>query len=498
MYPTLLKVGSFEVTTFGLMMFLAFIIGGWVLSRQYRRYGLTDDLASSITMAAAIGGIVGAKIYYAILFRDWHLLFERAGLVWYGGLIGGVIACSWVILHNRVPYLTAADATVPALSLGYCLGRIGCFLVGDDYGAPTNSWVGIAFPKGAPPTTAASLREFGVAVDPSIPADQVLRVHPTQLYEAAAAFAMFAILMILSRKQHRRGALFALFLLMMGIERFLVEFVRAKDDRFFGPFTMAQVISVLMIIAAGFVWMRRTRGPIFMVLMLCFTMSAAGQTAPPPKPWNSSFGAGLAVTSGNSDTRNINLAFNTVFDPKTIHLFKADALYLLGEANEEKQVDKATATGRYERTVSDRLFWFGETSYLRDPFKAINYLISPIAGAGYRLIQTPTQTLAVDGGAGFAIESNRVSGRTSSGAIKSGESFDWAISPTSKLTQRLNGLWKTNDFGDALYHFDAGIATTIAARAEMKLSYVVDYKNKPPAGVDKTDTALFATIGYKW
>src|ERR1043165_2234608 len=104
MYPTLLKFHNFEITTFGLMMFLAFIAAGWVLSRpflaaggvrprQFRRYGLSDDLASSMVMAAAIGGIVGAKVYYAILFRDWHLLFDRAGLVWYGGLIGGFLGC---------------------------------------------------------------------------------------------------------------------------------------------------------------------------------------------------------------------------------------------------------------------------------------------------------------------------------------------------------------------------------------------------------------------
>lgn len=254
MYPSLIKLGNFEITTFGLMMFLAFIIGGWVLSREFRRHGLTDDLASSIVMAGAIGGIVGAKIYYAILFRDWHLLFDRAGLVWYGGLIGGVTACSWVIHRSRVDFLTAADAGSAALALGYCLGRIGCFLVGDDYGAPTKSWVGIAFPKGSPPTTAASLREFGVKLDPSIPSDQILRVHPTQLYESAAAFLMFVVLLRLSRRPHQRGRVFGLFLILMGIERFLVEFVRAKDDRFLGPFTIAQFISVVLMIAGSFLF----------------------------------------------------------------------------------------------------------------------------------------------------------------------------------------------------------------------------------------------------
>ena len=258
MYPTLIKIGSFEITTFGLMMFAAFIIGGWVLTRQFRRYGLTDDAASSVVMAAALGGIAGAKIYYAILFHDWHLLFDRAGLVWYGGLVGGFLGCSAYLLAKKIPYFTAADAAAPALAIGYALGRIGCFLVGDDYGRPTNSWIGIAFPKGSPPTTAESLRQFGVHIDPSIPPDQILRVHPTQIYESAAAFAMFAILMYASRRPHPKGRIFGLFLLLMGIERFLVEIVRAKDDRFLGPFTVAQLISVIIFVL-GTALVLRTR-----------------------------------------------------------------------------------------------------------------------------------------------------------------------------------------------------------------------------------------------
>ncbi|HEY4642536.1 MAG TPA: prolipoprotein diacylglyceryl transferase [Thermoanaerobaculia bacterium] len=257
MYPTLVRIGSFEITTFGLMMFIAFVAAGWILSRQFRRYGLSDELASSVVMWAAIGGIIGAKIYYAILFHDWHLLFDRAGLVWYGGLMGGFIACTLLIVRRRVPFLTAADAAAPALAIGYAFGRIGCFLVGDDYGRPTGGWWGVAFPKGSPPTTAEALREFGVHVDPSIPPYEVLRVHPTQIYESLAAFAMFAILIRYTRSEHRKGRGFALFLLMMGIERFLVEIVRAKDDRFLGPFTIAQLISVILIIAAIVLWARR-------------------------------------------------------------------------------------------------------------------------------------------------------------------------------------------------------------------------------------------------
>jgi phosphatidylglycerol:prolipoprotein diacylglycerol transferase len=256
MWPTLVRFGNFEITTFGLMMFLAFIVSGWVLARQFRRYGLHEEVASSMVVAAALGGIVGAKIYYAILFHDWHLLFDRAGLVWYGGLIGGFLACSWLIWRHHIDYLTAADATAPALAIGYAIGRIGCFLVGDDYGRPTNAWFGIAFPKGSPPTTAEELRKFGAAVDPSIPPWQVLKVHPTQIYESLSAFVMFAILMRLNRHQHPKGRVWGVFLILLGIERFLVEIVRAKDDRFLGPFTIAQLISVLIVIA-GSVWALR-------------------------------------------------------------------------------------------------------------------------------------------------------------------------------------------------------------------------------------------------
>jgi phosphatidylglycerol:prolipoprotein diacylglycerol transferase len=258
MFPTLFRYGSFEITTFGLMMFLAFVVGGWVLTRQFRRYGMPDDEATNVLLAAALGGIVGAKVYYAILYGDLSLLFTRAGLVWYGGLIGGALAVSWVIRRKRLPFFRVADAVAPGLAIGYVLGRIGCFLVGDDYGRPTESFVGIAFPKGAPPTTARSLREFGVAVDPLLPDDTLLRVHPTQLYEAGASLIIFLILLSASKRPHVAGRVFGLLLILMGIERFLVEFVRAKDDRFLGPFTIAQLISVLL--AAAGVWLATRRG----------------------------------------------------------------------------------------------------------------------------------------------------------------------------------------------------------------------------------------------
>ena len=225
-----------------------------------------------------------------------------------------------------------------------------------------------------------------------------------------------------------------------------------------------------------------------------------GQEATTPvDPWSSSVGAGLAITSGNSDTTNINISASTAWDPKTDRLFKAEALYLLGETNGEKQVDKSTALGRYEQLFGPRAFWFGEVQYLRDPFKAINYLVAPLAGAGYHVIRTDTRKLTFDGAVGGVIEDNDLLGRDTSGALKAGESFEWSISPVSKLTQKLTGLWKADDFGDALYHFDAGLATTVASRLELKVSYVYDYKNEPPSpDIEKGDSALFAALLVKF
>lgn len=221
--------------------------------------------------------------------------------------------------------------------------------------------------------------------------------------------------------------------------------------------------------------------------------------APPPEAWTGSFGAGLAITSGNTDTQNYNLSFSTKYDPKTRLVFKADALLLRGSSDGETQVDRATAAARAEYGLSDRVFTFGEVSYLRDPFKDIHYLIAPVAGAGYRVIRTDTRNLTVDAAVGAQIESNDLGGNSSNGALKAGEDFDWALSPTAKLTQKLTALWDASDMGDALYHFDAAVATTLRARLELKVAYVYDYKTRTPSpAVEKGDSALFAALLFKF
>jgi len=236
-----------------------------------------------------------------------------------------------------------------------------------------------------------------------------------------------------------------------------------------------------------------------LIIILLIACPLFAQEPPPPKPWASTFGAGLALTSGNTSTRNYNLSLTTKYDPKTRLLFKAEALYILGKSDGVKQVDKATADAREEYTLSDRTFTFGEVSYLRDPFKGISYSVAPVAGVGYRIFKSDRRTLSVDGAGGAIFENDLGIGRSSSGALKGGENFEWAISPSSKVTQKITGIWKTKDFADSLYHFDAGLTTTIAARAELKVAYNYDYKNRPPSPeIKKGDSALFAAVLFKF
>ncbi len=244
-YPLILRVGPLMITGYGIMMMVAFLMAGWVMQNELQRRGLKEDYAADIVVAAVIGGIIGGKLWYAALYRDWGALFSRGGLVWYGGFLGGVLAVTLNGWRRRVPTRFTMDLVAPALALGYALGRVGCFLVQDDYGVPTSLPWGMKFPQGTPASTAQNLvRDFGVTLPPGTQPTDVLAVHPTQLYEVALMLLAFWLIWRLRRHQHAAGWLFGLYLLLAGIERFLVEFLRAKDDRLLGPLTLAQGVSV--------------------------------------------------------------------------------------------------------------------------------------------------------------------------------------------------------------------------------------------------------------
>ena len=168
MIQELFHIGRFAISPFGVMLVCAFLASYAQLRWGMAHLGIgSEEDASSLIFAAGVGGIVGAKVYYAVLVRDWHVLFDRSGLVWYGGFILGAAAVLIVMRRRHLPGWPMIDAAAPALALGYAVGRIGCFLVGDDYGRPTDLPWGVAFKVGLPPTTAGELRQtFHVAVPP--------------------------------------------------------------------------------------------------------------------------------------------------------------------------------------------------------------------------------------------------------------------------------------------------------------------------------------------
>lgn len=260
-YPFVIHFGRFEVTGYGIMMMLSFLVGGWIYAREVQRRGLDTAIAWDTVLFAVLGGLAGAKIYYAASVGRWDALFARGGLVWYGGFAGGAACVFAYMWWKRLPVRTLLDLISPSLAVGYLLGRVGCFLVNDDYGVPTDLPWGMAYPRGTPPSTARVLADqFGVAIPAGTPPDQVMAVHPTQLYEVALMFAVFWLLWRVRAHRHGPTWLFGLYLVLSGLSRFAVEFVRAKSDRVLGAVSLAQVLSAALVLL-GVGLMARYRMP---------------------------------------------------------------------------------------------------------------------------------------------------------------------------------------------------------------------------------------------
>ena len=239
MYPILFEPFGFPISTFGVMMAVGFLVSAWIVSFRLREYEMDPEHSSTILIYAMIGGIVGSKLYFAIdeglrtgaPFTE--LLFARAGITWFGGLIGGTLA---VILGTRfhgLPTRLISSCVALAAPFGQACGRIGCFLVGDDYGHRSDLPWAVAFPKGAPP-----------APDP---------VHPTQLYEVIWLVAIGALLF---RRRHTSPFLFGEYMALAGIGRFVVEFWRINPR--VGGLSEAQWIGIALIVlgVAGWLYYR--------------------------------------------------------------------------------------------------------------------------------------------------------------------------------------------------------------------------------------------------
>jgi len=273
-----LHLGPLTIPTYGLMVAIAMVAAYFVLLTDFARRGIADKqspLAEMFIAIPCLAGIVGAKLYHELespreFFADpIHHLFSQFGFAWFGGLIAGFAAFLLLARHYKIPLLEALDAGSPAAALGYGIGRIGCLLSGDgDYGVPTSLPWGMSFPNGLVPTSQ--------------------RVHPTPIYEFVVACVIAWILWrigerLIAAKGHaaggggaardgkrssgdvaghsgseRAGAVFAAYLVLTGVARFLVEFIRINPRSFFG-ITNAQAASIVSIIAGAILWWHATR-----------------------------------------------------------------------------------------------------------------------------------------------------------------------------------------------------------------------------------------------
>jgi phosphatidylglycerol:prolipoprotein diacylglycerol transferase len=211
MYPVLFRIGSFEVTSFGAMLGLAALAAVWLFRRELGRSGLPVEAADA-GLVGVIGGLVGAKLLWTLEHSGQapvaDLLFSRGGLSWYGGLMGGVGSGLAFIITKGWPVVPLLAAATPALALGHLIGRIGCFLVGDDYGTPSTLPWAVAFPNGLPPTTTP--------------------VHPTQLYEAAALGVLTWLLLRWRRQRLPDLDVLGRYFMGAGLIRFGIDFLRVN------------------------------------------------------------------------------------------------------------------------------------------------------------------------------------------------------------------------------------------------------------------------------
>ena len=259
-HPFAYAWGPVGFTGFGIAVLLAFLVGQVVAQRELARRGIDPEPVNDMVFAAVIGGLLGAKLYYVVVLGHWDAMFERGGFVYWGGLLGGTLSVMAVVVKKRFGLWRMLDVGGMACAAAYAVGRTGCWAVGDDYGRPWTGFLAVAFPQGAPPSTAGTMaQEFGIAMPHGVSPSAVLSVYPTQLYEVGLGFIMFIVLWRMRDHKHAEGWLFGVYMVLAGLERFAIEFLRAKDDRLLLGLTYAQGIALVFAAAGVAVMMLRSR-----------------------------------------------------------------------------------------------------------------------------------------------------------------------------------------------------------------------------------------------
>ncbi len=248
MYPELLRIGDFHISSFGAMVALSFVLALWISSVEFRRKGMSPKLLEHGFLACVAGGMLGARLLFLVenfsvrelLSRPMEYLLLRGGFTFYGGFLLSVLGLYIVSRKHRESFWKILDACAPGCAIAYATGRVGCFLVGDDYGVPSSLPWAMAFPKGSPPT--------------------LQTVHPTQVYEAVVMTLVFLFLWKIRNRKRPAGWLAGIYFALAGIERFLVEFIRNTTESPVSGLSVAQVTALVLIAVGTFKYLSTRRG----------------------------------------------------------------------------------------------------------------------------------------------------------------------------------------------------------------------------------------------
>lgn len=269
MYPVLFHLGPIPVYSYGLMLGVAFMVANLLITHELKRRGDDPNIATTVTMFALIGGIVGAKVFHilenldAFLANPNDMLFSSGGLTWYGGFLVATLLIFVYFRRRKMSLLAFADIAAPALAIGYGFGRMGCQLAGDgDYGIPTNLPWAMTYTNGTVPTLSAlnpDLAQKFTELFPNMPVPVDIAVHPTPIYEILLAVAVFSFLYLRRTRPLPLANQFGWFLVLHSISRFFIEFIRLNSHLMLG-LSQAQVIS-LALIAWGIYLIMRPPAP---------------------------------------------------------------------------------------------------------------------------------------------------------------------------------------------------------------------------------------------
>jgi phosphatidylglycerol:prolipoprotein diacylglycerol transferase len=266
MCPRLFQIGPFTVYGYGLMLALGFLVASYLLVNEFKRKKIDPNFANNVTIIALVAGVIGSKILY--LFEHWSsfvadpigLAFNPGGLTFYGGFL---LAAYSIYVYGKkkgISFFVIADAVAPGLLLGYGIARVGCHLAGDgDYGFPTTLPWGTDYSKGTYPPSLAfkDFPEITSQFPNGIVPDNI-PCHPTPIYELIMCALMFLFLWRIRKNITQSGKLFMVYLMLAGVERFTIEFLRPNPRVMFG-FSEAQLVAIALIIIGLLGWWKYTR-----------------------------------------------------------------------------------------------------------------------------------------------------------------------------------------------------------------------------------------------